>query len=104
MPLQVNVQAIVAALKTSIREYNASLLSRAYTSVSTAVVAQALGLSHDDALSYCASHHWDVKGTLAFPKHAGDRAPVDPLPSDMDHLHKLSSYILHLEGQTSLKI
>ncbi|RLO05238.1 hypothetical protein DYB28_006768 [Aphanomyces astaci] len=107
LPLPVHVQTIVATLKASIREYNASLLSRAYTSVSTSVIAQALGLTLEDALKFCASQHWDVKGDFAFPNSDGQRASVvAPTPSlpDLDQLHKLSSYILHLEAQTSLKI
>ncbi|KAF0686007.1 Aste57867_22161 [Aphanomyces stellatus] len=98
------VQAVVAVLKTSIGAYNVSLLGRAYSSVPVAVVSQALGLSPDDTLQFCASQQWPVTGDFAFPTKVSAPSRHAESAAELEQLQKLSSYILHLEQRTTLKI
>ncbi|KAG9403004.1 COP9 signalosome complex subunit 8 [Aphanomyces cochlioides] len=103
LPLNVEVKAVLGELKKSIGLYNASLLGRAYASVPIAVVAQALGLSLDDTLKFCASRQWRVQGDLVFPtKEVSANGPSTE--AELEQLHQLSSYILHLEQRSVLKI
>ncbi|RQM17456.1 hypothetical protein DD237_001436 [Peronospora effusa] len=101
------LQGLVEALKISTREATAELLSVAYSTISIADVALALGFARqEDALQYCSSLNWDVSEAeqLVWPK---PMASVQRGPSttvDLDQLDMLSKTVLHLEQNTVVKL
>ncbi|CAH0488698.1 unnamed protein product [Peronospora farinosa] len=101
------LQGLVEALKILTREATAELLSVAYSTISIADVALALGFARqEDALQYCSSLNWNVSEAeqLVWPK---PMASVQRGPSttvDLDQLDMLSKTVLHLEQNTVVKL
>ncbi|OQR87533.1 COP9 signalosome complex subunit [Achlya hypogyna] len=92
---------LVAVLKHSIQHSTALLISRAYSNLPLDSTAQALGLSVDEAVTFCVQHNWRVEQNTVFP------SPLPSSPSvaiELDQLQHLSSYILHLEQRSIMKV
>ena len=94
---------LVEALCDRQRDRATALIERAYTSVTVAAAAAALGLAEGEAVERCTKQGWesDPAAGLLRPKGAKDGAAGDggglPLDGGLRQLEQLTSYIVHLE-------
>ncbi|KDO20521.1 hypothetical protein SPRG_14279 [Saprolegnia parasitica CBS 223.65] len=93
---------VTAVLKQSIQHSTAVLIAQAYSVLSIDSTAQALGLSRDATLAFCAQHGWRIENDSVMPKALASH--VDENAIELGQLHHLADYILHLEQRSIMKV
>ena len=77
-----------------------ALIERAYTTVTVAAAAAALGVGEDEVVERCAKMGWAfdaAKGVLRPVRSDAGAGEATPLDSGLRQLEQLTSYIVHLD-------
>ncbi|BDA43843.1 probable COP9 signalosome complex subunit 8 [Coccomyxa sp. Obi] len=87
---------LIAALHTKLRAHSLQLLSRSYSTISPAKAAVLLGASEAELQPLAEQEGWKLDPTTNMFK-VEERVVEDAGYADLQHLERLSQYMVHLE-------
>ncbi|CAL8469829.1 g9371 [Coccomyxa elongata] len=87
---------VIAALHTKLRAHSLQLLSRSYSTISPAKAAVLLGASETELQPLAEQEGWKLDPTTKMFK-VEERVVEDADYADLQHLERLSQYMVHLE-------